>query len=82
MKKFDEAETNDPPENPDSLVYKFLKLQLKNPTRGDWASSCLKDLQELQINLSFEEIEMLSKKQFNTMVKESIKKKSFGIFIK
>ena len=31
-------------ENPDSLLYKFMKLQLENPTRGDWVSSCVKDL--------------------------------------
>ena len=25
-------------ENPDSRILKFLQLQLKNPTKGDWAS--------------------------------------------
>ena len=63
-------------ENPDSLTFKFLKLQLETPTRGDWASSCLRDLQELQINLSFEQIKKLSKKQFNIMVKEAIKERA------
>jgi hypothetical protein len=28
-------------EKPDSLIYKFLQLQIENPTRGDWASSCI-----------------------------------------
>ena len=64
-------------ENPDSQIHKFLRLQLENPTRGDWASSCQNDLKDLQINLSFEEIKQSTKKQFNIILKESILKKAF-----
>ena len=69
-------------ENPNSLIYRFLKLQLENPTRGDWASSCLIDLKDLQINLSFEQIEKMSKKQFNSIIKESIQKRALEYLIR
>ena len=31
------------------LIRKFYELQVQNPTRGDWASSCDKDLYQLGI---------------------------------
>ena len=34
-------------ENSESRIQKFLLLQLKEPTRGDWASSCLQNLKNL-----------------------------------
>ena len=68
-------------ENPNSLIHRFLKLQLENPTRGDWVSTCLKDLNDLQIHLSFEQIAKLTKRQFNSMVKESIMKRAFEYLI-
>ena len=64
-------------ENPSSQIRKFLELQLENPTRGDWASSCQSNLRDLQINQSFEEIKQSTKKQFNIILKESILEKAF-----
>ena len=43
-------------ESEDSLLRKFLKLQLDEPTRGDWASRCLIDLKELRISEPLTEI--------------------------
>ena len=43
-------------QDPKSLLNTFLTLQLKFPTRGDWASSCLQDLKYLEIELRIEEI--------------------------
>ena len=48
-------------ESPTSLISKFLQLQSENPTRGDWASNYSNDSRELKINLSFEEIKMMTK---------------------
>ena len=36
-------------------------LQFENPSNGDWASSCMQDLKDLDINLSFKEIRDMSK---------------------
>ena len=60
-------------EKPDSLIYKFLQLQIENPTRGDWASSCIKDIKELKLNLSLEDIKMMTKTKLNNMIKISIR---------
>ena len=64
-------------ESPSSLIYKFLQLQIENPTRGDWASNCINDLEELKINLSFEEIKMLTKAKFNKMLKKALSIRAF-----
>jgi hypothetical protein len=69
-------------ENPDSRIYRFLQLQLKSPTRGDWASSCKQDLSDFQIELTFEEIQSLSNIKFNRMIKEAIKVKAFEYLTK
>ena len=64
-------------ESPSSLISKFLQLQIENPTRGDWASNCINDLEELKINLSFEEIKMLTKAKFNQMLKKALAIRAF-----
>ena len=49
-------------ENEESLIRKFYELQVKNPTKGDWASTCAKDLDQLGINLSTQEIRNMKRK--------------------
>ena len=48
-------------EKPDSMIHKFLNLQFKNPSKGDWASTCLQDLKDLKLNLSVEDIKLITK---------------------
>ena len=57
---------------PDSMIHKFIKLQFENPTRGDWASSCLNHLDYLNIKMSLEEIKSLSLNQFRNLLDKSI----------
>ena len=52
------------------------------PTKGDWASSCLKDLKYLEIFLSLEEIEKMPYNQFKKIIKLKIKEKAFSYLIK
>ena len=54
------------------MIFKFFELQVTNPTQGDWASACFKDLKDLRITESLEEIKQMSKMKFNKMVKERI----------
>ena len=35
-------------QNEDSLLFKFFKAQIEQPTRGDWATTCLNDLKALE----------------------------------
>ena len=60
-----------------SLIKKFLQTRLQTPTNKDWGSLVLKDMRELNINISIDEIEHMSKRAFKKIVKEQIKKHAF-----
>ena len=55
-------------EDKDSLLSRFFQAQCSEPIKGDWISTVKKDLENLNINLSFEEISKLSKQSFKTLV--------------
>ena len=55
-------------EDKDSLLSRFFQAQCSEPIKGDWISTVKKDLENLSINLSFEEISKLSKQSFKTLV--------------
>ena len=55
----------------------FLWLKLKSRNKKDWVTSVLKDLEELQIKLSFEEIKIMKKSNFQALVKTSIHEYAF-----
>jgi hypothetical protein len=57
----------------ESTLKKFLMLQIREPNRGDWASTCADDLKELNITLSFEAIQLMTKYEFTRILKERIK---------
>ena len=61
----------------ESLISKFLQLQLEQPTKGDWASTCLYDLKELQMNLTLEDIKLISEQKFRNMLKLKVKESAF-----
>ena len=61
----------------ESLISKFLQLQLEQPTKGDWASTCLYDLKELQMNLTLEDIKLMSEQKFRNMLKSKVKESAF-----
>ena len=63
-------------ENPNSLIFKFIQLQIEKPTKGDWASSCLASLEYLNIKLSIEQIAIMKKNQFGKILKKAIYEKS------
>ena len=56
-----------------SLIRKFFNLQSEQPSRNVWDSSRSKDLIELEICLSFEEIKILSKQKFSKILNDKIK---------
>ena len=64
-------------EDPSSMISRFFYLQLKKPTRGDWASSCLQDLQDLQIEMSLDEIKKISKTKLSRLIQNAIQKRAF-----
>ena len=63
-------------EGKNSQIYRFFELQLKNPIKGDWVSTCLKDLLELEIKETIEEIENMSAYNFKNLIKSKIEIKA------
>ena len=61
----------------DSLVYKFLQLQIQKPVKFDWASTCLLDLKKLKISISFEDIKEMPKNKFKKIIREKCQELGF-----
>ena len=62
----------------ESLISQFFKLQLDEPTRGDWASKCLLDLKELRITESLDEIKSMTKTKFASILKSRVKENALS----
>jgi hypothetical protein len=54
----------------ESMIHKFLTLQIENPTRFDWASTCVKDLNDLEIQLSFSDIKNMTENGYKEIVRK------------
>ena len=69
-------------QNEESMLKKFLNLQLENKTeKGIWASTCLNDLKELRVNETLEEIKNMNKNKFKNMLKQRIKENALTYLI-
>ena len=66
----------------ESKLKKFLILQMNEPSRGDWASTCMNDLKMLDIDSSLEEIKIMTKNKFNKILKEKIKVSALKYLLK
>ena len=51
-------------EKENSTIKKILMLQFEKPSKGDWASSCMQDLKDLEIDLTLDEMRTISKYTF------------------
>ena len=56
------------------MIYTFLMLQIRQPTRGDWASTCQDDLKQLEISETFEDIKLMKINKFRQIVTQKIEK--------
>ena len=61
----------------DSLLSNVFRAQVDYPVKGDWVNTIKKDLEELEMNLSYEEIKRNTKEQFKRIVKEHVNEKAF-----
>ena len=64
------------------MLSKFFKLQLRKPSKWDWASKCISDLIELEIQYSLQEIKVMSKMQFTNILKQKINENAFKYLMK
>ena len=63
-------------ENANSLISKFLKIQMEIPSKQDWINSVEKDLVFLDIFLSYDDIKELSTIQFKSFLDKIIEAKA------
>ena len=63
-------------EDPQSLIYKFFETQSARRNQKDWVTTVLKDIEELDLNLNFDEIKCMKKSSFIDMVKRKIEEKT------
>ena len=59
------------------MLFKVFQAQLKYPVRDDWTITVKQDLEDLRINLSFEEMKRKSEWSFKRLVK--IKTKEYAL---
>ena len=55
------------------MVHKFFKAQCENPTKGDWVSSVKKIMNEINLNMSFEEKVLSRKNNFKKVVYKKVR---------
>ena len=65
-----------------SLIYQVFRIQREKPVRGDWSTLVQKDLEDLDINLDYDELKELSKYEIKNLLKEQVEKKAFTYLIK
>ena len=51
-------------QNDDTMLLEFLRAQCENPVKGDWVLTVQKDLDELEISESFDDIRETTKDAF------------------
>jgi hypothetical protein len=66
----------------DSLLYKFFSLQLANPTKFDWASTCLNDLKNMDIQLSLSEIKNMTEDRYKEIIKNKCTEYAYKYLMK
>ena len=65
-----------------SMIYKVFEATLKDPLKNDFVSICKKYLEDLNINLSFEDIKNLSKWKLKKILKDKIELAAFKYLIR
>ena len=63
----------------DSLLRNVFDAQVNNPIGGDWVTQVEMDKKDLKLSLTFDQIRLIPKEQFNKIVKEKVKMKSFEL---
>ena len=61
----------------DTLLYTFFKIQNERRLKGDWALLVEQDLLELEIRMTFDQIQSMSVSQFKIYVKEKTNQAAF-----
>ena len=60
-------------EDEDSLIRRFFEAQVQNPIKNDWASQVKMDLEQLDMNMTIDDVFTIPKYGFKKMLKEKVK---------
>ena len=63
----------------ESIIYQVLKIQRERPVKGNWCTMVQKDIETLDINLTFEEIKNFTKQELKTLSENKLRKKHLNI---
>ena len=63
-------------ERPESMVFKFFQTQYRNRTSKDWVTTILKDLEEINLGMTIEEIQTMKKSKYMKLLKKCIQDKA------
>ena len=64
-------------QNEESKLFKKFELQLNHSGRGDWTTTCMDNLRDLNIQESLEEIKEMSFHTFKNILKKCIQEAAF-----
>ena len=64
-------------EDRSSLISKFFHAQCANPINNDWVSNIRKVKKEINLNLSFDEIQVMQKSKYVSIVESKIRSAAF-----
>ena len=64
-------------QNENSLILKFFEAQKQNPVKGDWSEQIKSDIKEINLQLTFDEIKILSQESFRLKVRRAIDTAAF-----
>ena len=64
-------------EDENSLVGRFLQAQVECSGRGDWITTVKADMEELEMNMTLEDIKMLSKTGWKDLVSKKVQNRAF-----
>ena len=65
----------------ETLLYRFFKAQLENPTKSDWVSSAVGDLLTTGIQLELSEIADMPEEKYKHLCKQKVSKIAFEYLI-
>ena len=64
-------------EDENSLLHQFFKAQADDPIRGDWFVQVKEDMKSIKLNISLDEIKIMSKEVFKGKVSSAVQKAGY-----
>ena len=63
-------------EDKESLIYRFLEAQIRNPVNNDWWQTVMEDIETFKMGVDIEDIKRMSMESFSALVKKQEAKAS------